>query len=289
MVVNNDYEIKNCPLCKSLAIRCVGDITPPDPTTYSSMIIELEQHSELYHCRNCKSYFTNKILSPTLSKELYTKGGASEKWFKTEFLNDKEDVVKKCLLDLINPTSRILDIGCNTGELLNELREFSSHTSGLDFSESSREIIKKNGHKAHGSLEEIQDESYDLITAFDLFEHLYDPQSFLSKVHDKLSPSGHLVIFTGDISTISFKLAKTNWWYSRYPEHVIFPSPDFFLMLSEYKLDKYVRTYASLGYKASFLKSLYVFFRKTFLSKYDGLHSFGPDHMIVVLSKRSNL
>lgn len=89
---------------------------------------------------------------------------------------------------------RALDIGCGSGGVLKLLRERGYETFGLDFSEVAvNEIHSRN--LAEVAVADVQEGipfagSYKLITAFEVIEHLYEPERALSHIRASLAPNG---------------------------------------------------------------------------------------------------
>jgi SAM-dependent methyltransferase len=180
---------------------------------------------------------------------------------------------------------RVLDVGANTGMLLDFAQEAGCLTTGLEYSDSSLSILRDKGHAAHSSITEAGS-GYDVITAFDLVEHLYDVPGFLQSCHERLTDGGRLVMLTGDIEAPSARLAAEHWWYLQYPEHIVFPSRTYLGSLPLFRLQSMHRTYASVGYQRTSLLGLAQMLRKRLQGQhYNGLPSLGPDHMLVVLEK----
>src|SRR6478672_10674898 len=71
---------------------------------------------------------------------------------------------------------KILDVGCGTGANLEMLKNFGE-AEGVDVSDDALEFCKLKGLKAHKGLAEklpFTDESFDVVTALDVVEHLDD-------------------------------------------------------------------------------------------------------------------
>jgi SAM-dependent methyltransferase len=90
----------------------------------------------------------------------------------------------------------ILDVGCGTGANLSCLRDYGTVT-GVDISESAIDFCKKRGFNnvVQGDAEKLdfEDNTFDLITALDLLEHLDDNRA-LGEFHRVLKPAGYLVV-----------------------------------------------------------------------------------------------
>ena len=186
--VKNNYRFNQCPLCTSEAIYCMGKISYLKQTKFSTIEIDLEFVPELWKCKQCLSAFVLNIIQEGIAKKLYTNGLAGDRWSMQKFNQNKMQNVVEYMEDAFNNKCRILDIGSNTGELLDFAKNFGCNTVGLEFSSSSREILINKGHEAYSSFGEIEGK-FDFITAFDLVEHLYDVPNFLKTLDIFLFPS----------------------------------------------------------------------------------------------------
>jgi 2-polyprenyl-6-hydroxyphenyl methylase/3-demethylubiquinone-9 3-methyltransferase len=103
------------------------------------------------------------------------------------------------------PGGRVLDVGCGTGFLLEELARRGFSGRGIDLSPESVEIAK--GRLADlgaadrltaevGSAYEPPAGPYDLITLTDVLEHLEEPRRCVAALAEQLAPGGLLVIST---------------------------------------------------------------------------------------------
>ena len=108
----------------------------------------------------------------------------------------------------------ILDIGCATGALLARLRDRGWRVTGVEISPSAEYARdKRNLDIKTIPLEEnhFPPESFDVIHASHLIEHLNDPRSFLSEVHRVLKPDGRIFITTPNIDGFQARLFGDRW------------------------------------------------------------------------------
>jgi SAM-dependent methyltransferase len=120
----------------------------------------------------------------------------------------------------------VLDVGCATGVFLDLMRDCGWRTAGLDVSSYAVEASKAKG------LEAIQrginaapwgPASFDLITLWDVIEHLEHPLAALRSCRSLLRPNGLLVISTPDVSAPLAHLLGSYWLgYRSAGEHLFF-------------------------------------------------------------------
>ncbi|NEQ49267.1 MAG: class I SAM-dependent methyltransferase [Leptolyngbya sp. SIO3F4] len=123
------------------------------------------------------------------------------------------------LLPSLNKKTRILDVGCGSGELLYFLQELGfSHLLGIDpFNEENIKygnglIIQKE------SLKNIQDK-WDLIMFHHSFEHLSNPFEVLLKTFYLLEKPGFCIIRIPTVSSLAWKQYNVDWVQLDAPRH----------------------------------------------------------------------
>jgi len=110
-----------------------------------------------------------------------------------------ESFLRDIVQTIRNPQSaiRILDVGCGTGANLEMLAQFGE-AEGVDVSDDALEFCRAKGLKTHKGLAEklpFADESFDLVTALDVVEHLDDDAAGLKEMHRILRAGGRTLIF----------------------------------------------------------------------------------------------
>jgi len=101
-------------------------------------------------------------------------------------------------LGLPGGAAEILDIGCGTGATLDALRQFGS-VQGLDLSMLPLRLTRQRGHQrvlcASATSLPFPDQTFDLVTALDVIEHLDDDVAGLREIRRTLKPGGAAVLF----------------------------------------------------------------------------------------------
>ncbi|MBC7878732.1 MAG: class I SAM-dependent methyltransferase [Anaerolineales bacterium] len=245
-----DLEPATCPICG------------PSPSAV------LRYSFDPYKVVACSSCGLN-YLSPRLTQDAILKLYKDEAYYNSnisgqgydEYLEISENWEKTFTrrLKQIAPyksSGRALDIGCGPGYFLTAAQKMGFDVYGLDPSDYIVEIAKKSwGERVQLGLIEsanYEPESFDLIVAFDTFEHIYDPNKFLQAIHSFLKPGGVLAITTPDPTSTLSKISGKNWVSYKLPEHVFYWSPETIRRILEKDFDvleiRSAGQYATLGF-----------------------------------------
>jgi len=285
--IKNDYRFSNCPFCNSIRIKKLGNLMYGKNTEFSSHLIKLTILPEIWECIVCKSTFTQNAIPPKEAECLYSIGKSSQRWSTNNFEEDKVEQVMFYLDNLIlRKDIKLLDMGCNTGKFLDYLKQKGIKTFGFEICKQSYKEALRKGHTVFSLLSKVNG-TFDVITAFDFIEHLYDPMNLFSFAHKILNRNGYLIIVTGNTTCYSAKITREKWWYFNFPEHIVFPSPYFFRTIADFDLKYKVGVYASKAYEeGKKLVRLKNIVKCILFSNYSGLPSLSPDHQFVVLQKK---
>jgi len=109
-------------------------------------------------------------------------------------------------MDLMRPRVRkgaLLDVGCSCGYFLEVAARDGFEVQGLEFSKNAiaaaADSVRSRILRASvDDLDQQHDARYDVITAFDIIEHLERPREFLRSARRLLRPGGSIVISTPD-------------------------------------------------------------------------------------------
>lgn len=207
---------------------------------------------------------------------------------------------------ILSSSPKLLDLGCAMGFFMEEAKKAGFDPYGLDVSEYAVSKAKKlfPNHVFVSPVENLSHLSnlsnLDVITMFDLIEHLKDPRLALQKIKKVMSKNGVLVVQTGNVSSLWARLQRKNWHFFAPPQHLHFFSRKTITDLlnqSGFEVTKieidgkwvslrylfHMMRYINRDKSANFLYNLT---RHNFLGKIPILFKFG-DNMIV-FAKKSN-
>ncbi len=106
---------------------------------------------------------------------------------------------------LVGRSGRLLDVGCGLGYFVKSVSEVPSWEAyGYEISKPAVEFAQRRlrlDKVRHGRVEDsgFAQESFDIITLWDVIEHVPDPDPFLSYLFSILKPNGMLFIHTPNV------------------------------------------------------------------------------------------
>jgi len=128
------------------------------------------------------------------------------------------------------PSGKLLDIGCAEGFLLKWAEKRGYNSYGMDISTYaiSQLSTKRSGSKlCLGSIEALPfiDGCFDVITCFDVLEHLEQPLNRAARMNRCLKTGGVLVMSTPNTCSHGLTLKGDSWFGYRDTTHVSLLSP----------------------------------------------------------------
>lgn len=119
-------------------------------------------------------------------------------WWYTGRRKILADFVEAICRQVTDRRPRILDVGCGTGANLLMLSEYGD-AEGVDVSEDALAFCRERGlDKVRlGAAEKLpyEDGTFDLVTAFDVVEHIDDDLAGLREMRRVLRPGGRVLLF----------------------------------------------------------------------------------------------
>jgi SAM-dependent methyltransferase len=146
-------------------------------------------------------------MSPEEEREFYEKTyrfhyesqNAEDLW------NESLPEAKKRVLrfkELYTKDTRLLEIGCASGFFLSEVKKYVKTATGVELTKEYVNYATGRGLDVRESLDEIPDDSCDLIFMFHVLEHIDDPIKYLKEVKRKLSSNGKMIIEVPNVEDI---------------------------------------------------------------------------------------
>ena len=178
MTIDRDTMV--CPICLK---------------TTEKIKVEEWQEYILFRCEQCDVVFSHPFVAGDAA--WYVDSGN----YELVRFNKKLDWQHEQFLSQPPKGKKLLDIGCNNGVFLHYAEKSGLEVTGLDFNNNSLEA----GRKAFGlkklycsTLDDFTnkypDEKFDIVTFFEVLEHLDNPNEFIEKIKSVLKPLGHIAL-----------------------------------------------------------------------------------------------
>jgi 2-polyprenyl-3-methyl-5-hydroxy-6-metoxy-1,4-benzoquinol methylase len=200
------------------------------------------KNTDLLICSDCEFIFSDPMPDSKTLNELYGKSYFicdSEEQMKYQDYHKEEKGIRKSsekrlgwISKYINPPGKLLDIGCAAGYFMDTAVNHGWEVYGTDISEYCINFAKGNFKEIrpfYGPLKKhkFDDNFFDIITMWDVLEHLPDPLDEMKEVNRILKPGGILVIMTPNIKSMIAKVTGKKWILYQSPHiHLTYFSPD---------------------------------------------------------------
>lgn len=193
----------------------------------------LKNGYNIYRCYDCNLMFVHP--QPSLDEVLmiydnsyFRRGNKYLRVNETESRsrnldNDKQkiNIIKK-----YKESGELLDVGCAMGDFLYLAMQEGFDVTGLEVSTFCTDYVKnKLGIKVHSSdliSAQLPSSTYDVVTLWDVIEHLRNPVETVNEIYRIMRPGGILCFSTGDVGSFYAQIMGRFWHLSTPPQHLFY-------------------------------------------------------------------
>lgn len=187
------------------------------------------------YCKTCKLYTLdfkgsyNNFIRTYYDKKFFT--GSKKRAGYCNYEGDRKAEKRNMQnylkgIQIFKKSGSLLDVGCATGLFMQEAKKERFVVDGLDVSDYAVNIAKKHfGNRVkRANIENVdyKGKKFDVITMFDVLEHLNNPKNVLKKTFKILTKDGILVINTGDTGSLLAKIQGKHWHFFIPPQHFFY-------------------------------------------------------------------
>lgn len=181
---------------------------------------------KIVKCKKCNLMRTLRTNRSQLDNKLY-----SSQDYNLWYLSQKEKFskrFKKFLDQYQNKRGKVLDIGCSYGFFLEEAKAKGWDTYGIEIASVTAKESKKRGLNilnCNLKKAKFQKNFFDLITLWDVLEHLKNPLKVLRECKRILKKDGVLFIQSPNMNSFMSKFQREYWEWLMPNEHLWHFSP----------------------------------------------------------------
>ena len=219
---------KNCLICQS---KNIGGLR------------KYERHF-LNYCLNCGFVFSERIPTHRELEEHY-KGYSRDDYLSPLTIKRYNELLD--YFESYRKTNNLLDVGCGMGYFLVEAKKRGWNVFGTEFTDTAIKICKQKDismKKGVFNPKNYKTKAFDIITSFEVIEHINNPLFEVANYYEALRKNGMLYITTPNFNSLLRYRMQENYNVITYPEHLSYYTP------------KTINNLLTLtGFKKSFLKS----------------------------------
>ncbi len=136
----------------------------------------------------------------------------------------------------------ILDIGCGTGDFLNQAKKTGFKTLGFEPNPKARAIAQKKGITLVDQTQTIENKTVDIITMWHVLEHVPDLELQINELKRLLKPNGIIIIAVPNHKSYDAEYYQEFWAAYDMPRHLWHFSKDTIENLFANKQLKLIKT-----------------------------------------------
>lgn len=192
-----------CPLCKK---------------TKGEKFLQYKEY-ELYECAACKLVSPNIRFDMVGNQDVYDDDAYIKdtireivdtfEYRKKTYAPERLEYITKKIMDIPKKQIKILDVGCGPGYFLSHLKDMGIQSKGIELADFLVTMCRERGLNVEKiDLKNETPGGYNIITLFDVIEHLTDPVDFFKTLNEKLMPGGYILAYTPSIHSVGYYLMK---------------------------------------------------------------------------------
>lgn len=182
-------------------------------------------------CISCGLRYVLNNLEPDFLIKLYSQkyftdpnnSGYGDYFFEKEYLKRTASKRLKKIRQFKSDGRRLLEVGSGPGYFLSVARK-EYNVTGVELSAYASQYAKEymGLDVFNGTIQEAHfgQSTFDIVTMWDVIEHVADPLSIMKEVNRVMRPSGGLVLTTGDVSSVLCRLQGKRWRLYDPPYHL---------------------------------------------------------------------
>lgn len=186
------------------------------PVCSSSNELEIftKEGGRYVKCLDCTMVYLNPVFTDEAIKDYYETNHSEQSEvvesdtdsFYIDIYNNGLDSIKKVSSNFTN----ILDIGCSSGVFLDLAKKRKLNTFGIELNNSEYNLAKAKGHEVYNDLlEHISlSEKVDVVSLWDVFEHLIDGEFYLNEIKKILSDKGIIFLQIPSSDSLASKILR---------------------------------------------------------------------------------
>jgi 2-polyprenyl-3-methyl-5-hydroxy-6-metoxy-1,4-benzoquinol methylase len=216
---------------QSMDLSTIQHIDCPSCNQNSFTKQHIVKQWQIVQCTNCNFVYTNPRLTNEAIKNLYELNYFNNSQYGYTNYNDnphlKQNNFAKWILESLpympsNIKPKALDIGCAAGFAFPVFEKNKIIVDGVELDSNYVQQLRSKGYTIYDKplLQNKFDEQYDIVTLFDVVEHLINLDEHFKFLNKLITPSGIMVVVTPDYASTQRKVFGKRWFQFKPMEHI---------------------------------------------------------------------
>ena len=193
----------------------------------SKAFINLDDYADhhLSRCKECGFVFAKKIPSSAELEEHY-KGYGRNDYLSPITIKRYNELLNT--FEKYRKTNKLLDVGCGIGYFLEVAKDRGWDVYGTEYTDEAIQICSSKGINMEKGIlnpNNYESEEFDIITSFEVIEHINNPIDELTNFHKLLRKEGLVYVTTPNFNSLLRYKLKANYNVICYPEHLSYYTP----------------------------------------------------------------
>jgi SAM-dependent methyltransferase len=175
-------------------------------------------------CATCATVFVDPVPSADVLNAAYPEDFYGRRRSDTERI---EEWFLSRRLRLCGPIAgrSVLDVGSGDGKFLRRaVAAGAVRATGVEPSENGRRLAARASIPSVADIGDLEtDDRYDLVTLWQVFEHVPDPRRLGLALVDRLEPGGRLLLSLPNVESFEAERFGGDWFHLDVPRHLVFP------------------------------------------------------------------
>jgi 2-polyprenyl-3-methyl-5-hydroxy-6-metoxy-1,4-benzoquinol methylase len=220
--MNKAFEEVPCNLCGSTQAEVLYQSTLPQDlslkvTKRFAPSDHVSGNDRVVRCTRCGLIY----VSPRMKREFVWQGYSEA--VDTKYATQTEGRLAtfqravRMIEGYVQKRGKLLDVGCAAGFFLKVAKDAGWDVAGIEPNRG----LAKWGSREYGVPISTKDflksdlpaESFDVVTFWDVLEHVTDPRAYVREATRALKPGGFLFVNYPDMGSIYSKIFKQKWWF----------------------------------------------------------------------------
>jgi 2-polyprenyl-3-methyl-5-hydroxy-6-metoxy-1,4-benzoquinol methylase len=175
-----------------------------------------KENCSIVVCQNCSFHFIPPYYRKAVDYTQYKTAAAIQEVAQADvWLKIQRNLLRYRLIRKYQKTGKVYDIGCGFGHFLFTGKQLGYEVSGVEMSKANVEFVRSQFHinvEENNFLNVREDEKYDIVTLWDVLEHIDAADQIIEKVSRILRPGGHVFVQVPQIDSFFATLLREQWW-----------------------------------------------------------------------------